>query len=281
MNEGPVAAVVKGSLADQIYHVGFMWAFYLVPAALWLACIRLAGPNTWARVILAGALVGWSIEGAMVPAVYEAPPFSYIWTSVAWHAFVDVAFGLVLLPMCLSHDGTRRSYVMSVLAIALLWPVWSTWTWVDGPAAMISPVEFLTMAFWVLGLLGVGLAAYSWGVGAAAVMPKNVAWVLVFPSVVLFALNAIPYWLFALPLVVLIALTVWALGKRSSDPMLAGYVSITRLAGMLGLLVLAIPIYWSLFVVQISPEPELMLGVALILGTLGFVWALWRGFTHH
>jgi len=53
-------------------------------------------PNTgWPGVIVAAGLMGIAIEGVPVPVVYEAMPFTIVWTSLAWHGLVSFGVGVV------------------------------------------------------------------------------------------------------------------------------------------------------------------------------------------
>ena len=151
VNEGPVLALVRAENPSAgLLHLAELIAFYMLPAGLLFALEnRITG---WATGLLVGAFVGWSIEGAVVPAVYEAPPISFFWTSIAWHAPVDVWFGMILLPLLISQKVTARGVILVGLA-GLAWGVWSGWTW---PELRLSLNEFFILAACSLLLLAIG-----------------------------------------------------------------------------------------------------------------------------
>ena len=38
--------------------------------------------------------MGWLIEGALIPLVYDAPPISFVWPSLGWH--MTITFGVAV-----------------------------------------------------------------------------------------------------------------------------------------------------------------------------------------
>ena len=151
LNEIPVSGLIRAeNPASGLLYVISLTALYMLPGALLFALEPRM--RDWATCVLAGALVGWSIEGALVPAMYEAPPVSYFWTSVSWHAPVDVAFGAAAMPYLMSR-APRPSGLAYVALAALFWGLWSSWTW---PQMQLSVTEFAMLAAIVTAILGAG-----------------------------------------------------------------------------------------------------------------------------
>jgi hypothetical protein len=92
--------------------------FYLLPttALLWaLATFPAAG---WPAVIVAGAAYGFVVEGVLTVVVYGGFPFDPLaisYTSLAWHAPISVAFGLVLLHRLVARGSKLRAITMLAL----------------------------------------------------------------------------------------------------------------------------------------------------------------------
>lgn len=155
-NEGPVLEFLgHGAITAKLGTVVELVAFYCLPASLLL--VLEPKMTSWPRVIAAGAFIGWSIEAAMVPAVYEYPPLSYFWTSVFWHALVDVAFGCVILRQVFAQ-GAIVSRVIWVIGLAIAGTVWSTWAWAEVSLTRHAILELtaLIAALLFIGYLGAG-----------------------------------------------------------------------------------------------------------------------------
>ena len=218
VNEDPVISVIGAEDgATLLAHVGELVLFY-VPAGLALAALE---PliTSWTRAILAGAFVGWAIEAAVVPVAYEAAPLSYLWTSVGWHAVVDVAFGYLAFRIAMRAGWPMA--LVAALGLGIAWPLWATWTWPDLQlnlaefARLAGVVAILTTAgCWLSdrGFPGRGLRHRGWLV--AAIVVNGALWMT----------NAVPYPIEAGGLFVLAALTAWALRRApvGTAPLLGG-----------------------------------------------------------
>ena len=87
LNEGPVATVVT-LLGDRAgwglaAALGEFVLVYVVFAYALLGSLHWFSVRTITDLFLVGALVGWAIEGIVIPLVYEAVPVSIVWPSVA------------------------------------------------------------------------------------------------------------------------------------------------------------------------------------------------------
>lgn len=209
VNEGPVAALL-GAASPRVFvaTLGAMLAFYL-PAGLLLAAL---GPamSTWTRALLVGAFVGWAIEAAMVPAAYEAVPVSYLWTSVSWHAVIDVCLGYLAFRLVMRRSW--RAGLAGAVAVGFAWGVWATWVW---DVARLSLIDFALMAAVIVGLwtLGTLLADRS-----GATMPRWTLWAAVAMNGLLWALHVPAYPVAAAGLALLAGITGLALRRAPPGP---------------------------------------------------------------
>ena len=49
--------------------------------------------------------MGWLIEGALIPLVYDAPPISFVWPSLGWHMTITFGVAWVALPWVMRNAG--------------------------------------------------------------------------------------------------------------------------------------------------------------------------------
>ena len=204
VNEGPVRTLTEaGGIGDLLGDLGLLVAFYVAPALLLLALDPFV--TTWLRALFAGAFVGWSIEAALVPAAYEAVPFSYAWTSVSWHAVVTVGLGYLAL------RAARRARPAVLAAVAVVagaaWGVWATWPWGQ---LRLDLAEFATLAAVVAGLLTAGYWLVD-GAVPPAERGRGLLWIAVGINGALWLLNAVVFPLQALGLAVVAGVTGLAL----------------------------------------------------------------------
>jgi len=168
-NEEPVTAFLaaSGPVGKGVLLVELI-AFYCVPASLLLALEPLM--TTPARVLLAGAFVGWSIEAVLVPASYENVPLSYFWTAITWHATINVALGWVVLRGVLLKRGLAMRVASAVLLGGLV-ALWSTWTWdaIGLTLTGFGVVLFTTILLVVIGYALSGLSPETVRMGKVGV----------------------------------------------------------------------------------------------------------------
>ncbi len=72
----------------SVAEVALTWAAYAVCAAAALSAVLATGIQGWRAAFLGGALLGWCVEGVVVPTMYQGFPFQVVWTPLAWHALV-------------------------------------------------------------------------------------------------------------------------------------------------------------------------------------------------
>ena len=71
-------------------------AIYALAGSVGLSAVLVTGCSGWPGLFLGGALMGMSVEGAVVSTMYDAFPLQLVWTPLAWHALLTagVVFGL-------------------------------------------------------------------------------------------------------------------------------------------------------------------------------------------
>ncbi|MEM6323625.1 MAG: hypothetical protein AAF748_08075 [Pseudomonadota bacterium] len=271
LNEEPVRVLLSAQQASaSALFVAEMLALYMAAGLLLLALQ--AQLTSWGRVILVGALIGWAIEAAMVPAAYEAPPLSYLWTSVAWHGAVDVAFGVVAMRIALR--GRLLMALIATLGLGIFWGVWAPWPW---PETQLTTAEFALLVGVTCALLISGYALMDWG---AAALPRWLFWPALAINGALWGLNAAGHVAAALGLAVMIRLTALALrhapSKRALWPSRA-----RRNKWRYGLILISGAVALGLYSTQHRGQPlvtaELAIFAVLICGSGWYAIALAQG----
>ncbi|KNG94814.1 hypothetical protein [Pseudaestuariivita atlantica] len=275
-NEGPVAALAAGDGAAIALYL----AFYALGALALAAALSRAGGigvAGWPAWILAGAIYGWVIEAAVVPASYEDPPGSFFWTALGWHVPVDILWGVWISPVLLA----RARLLVAALACAgtgIVWGGWTTWIWVDTVPTLAGFTRHTLLAapFGILGLWGMAR------LGDAFALPSRwLRGVILVLIAVLFALtgSAMPFW--ALALAALMAVTWIAIPPRAyegrTDPV---HLSPARYA--LPFLVPAFAV--ATYAACLSTGWSLPLGTTVkaltVVAVAAWLAALLRGFTY-
>ena len=124
------------------------WYLPFVVVAVWL----LPGRRLrWHHVALAGWVVGATLEGTLVPVLYENVPGSLVYPVLGWHALVSALVGTVAIGATLRSE---RQWVLPLLASSLgvglgaWWPLWL----VDGPLTTTDVVVPITVGTVAVGL---------------------------------------------------------------------------------------------------------------------------------
>lgn len=220
VNEGPVFDLLdslKHNPAASVFRFGELILYYVLFAYPFLIALGNFRIGNWRGLLLAGALYGLAAEALVVPVVYEAPPYSFVWTSLSWHTLVDVMLGWWLLRLAM-----RSSPIWAVSVPALLglfWGGWATWFWGDAPQTALSLGEFAAVA----SFTGVALMIGVWLADRAPASAFRAGWieiaVVAAVSLAIFALTARPFAPF-LPLAILalVALILLALRAEAGGP---------------------------------------------------------------
>lgn len=269
-NEEPALALARAETPiAALLHMLEATAYYLMPGAL----LYVLEPHatSWRRTLLVGAFVGWSIEAAMVPVAYEAIPVSYFWTSVSWHAVIDVCLGVFLLRAALSWPLVRL--IPLLVAIAAFWAVWTTWPWEE---VRLDNTEFGILALGVTALIVIGMVLMRPAQVPAA--PKWAVWVTMVVNIGMWTIWATAAPIAAAGLLVLALITGWALwlGRAPGAPQICVMqpVGALRYALLVGMGVLAWAGHAGLLALGQGPDAELMVNGLALFGALWFLYAL-------
>ncbi|MEO0665431.1 MAG: hypothetical protein AAFY97_06805, partial [Pseudomonadota bacterium] len=231
------------------------------------------------QALLAGGLVGWVTEAAMVPAVYEAPPLSFVWTSLAWHAPVDVVLGLWLLPRLLDRPARLAALLVLVGAAMGIWANWTRGTHDEALNLGLADYAFLIGISTVLVALGAFVqAAYG---PSARHLPGWGAWAILAGAAGLMVLQGFvaPIWLVALLLIA--AATLWVLLRTpdcATEPQVSERAALTGFAAFAGAAFGAYALSSATWPV---PDVEFLAFVAFCAGTALFCYGLVRAFISH
>ena len=247
---------------------------YALASACVLSALILTGASGLAGMFLAGALLGFLIEGVIVGTMYDAFPFQLVWTPLAWHALIT-GLGVVVLPRFMAQ---RALWQHAVAMVAL------------------GAVGGLMALYWLLersDLPGsTAIFAYLTGFGAMAVAghmaldrletlprpPNRVLWVTPGLALILWlaesAADPRPQRL-ALPLMV--GLTLWAMRRLSGRLTFGPPAPVLRHA-----LFLLAPLTAALIATLARNTAgfaanEVVAVIAVPLGLALWLWSLWRG----
>lgn len=101
--------------------------FYAFSTAIVVYFLARFPATGWPGIIVVSGLMGLAIEGVAVPVIYEAPPFSLMWTSLAWHALISFFFGIVAMRWLMARPLTQM--VPTLLFAGFLLGIWGGYFW--------------------------------------------------------------------------------------------------------------------------------------------------------
>lgn len=215
LNEEPALGLLEAGRAGPVaLALGLLELvlWYALPAYLMLVVISLFRVRTPWALVLAGALYGFVVEGAIVWQLYEGLPFTIGWTALGWHVLLDVLLGWYWVQRVLQQRVPWRTAVLAT-ALGLYWGVWATWYGVEQPLmrpAEFAPFALATGGLWVLAHFGLSCLLNH------GFEPTRVeVWGLMLLLVALFFVQIvliIPFALLVLP--PLIAITLFALWRN-------------------------------------------------------------------
>ena len=292
LNEAPVKLIAPGPASAPLMLL--LLPGYCLFAYLFLIVLDRFRVATIPGLFLAGAVFGWATEALFVPIVYEAPPVSFFFPSVGWHAWIDVLVGWYLLRLAMR----RLSFPVLAGLFALAgigWGLWATWAWQgDGGAALVySMAEFrnvvlIASASWIAGtyLADLGMTrrfrASRGEVGLAGLAGLG-----------LFTVMGLAFWPWMLALASLAGLTLaalWRGGSRATAPgdarwrgCLADFGSLPAPKAYLAMAFLpasALPSYWLVLQNNWALPSQEIVFLLLVTGVAYFFWSILRLFTH-
>ncbi|MEL6549277.1 MAG: hypothetical protein AAFQ54_03435 [Pseudomonadota bacterium] len=277
VNEGPAQAALAPGWPGQVLA---MWGFYLIPAAAFLALARLRALTHWWQAVLAGGIVGWVTEGVVVPAVYEGPPVSFVWTSLAWHAPVDVMLGLWLLPRLLRADRPSWALPALLLPAGLAAGTWALWTTGDGAEALNMTLgDFARLCLIYTPLVALGALAWAAWERQVAHLPAWAAWGALAACAAIGLVQGLAFPLFLAALAVIVALVLWLFLRAAAGPRDHAAAAPVRALWFGGFGISSIVAYALWGGAEAAMDQEILILAAFSSGTLIFLAACWRGFT--
>jgi hypothetical protein len=105
---------------------------YSVAAYVFLWLVDAFRARSFDAVFLAGAALGWLVEGVVVQTLYEQMPLSLSFTGLAWHALLTVGVGWYLIPRELASGRHGRLACLAAL-IGVAYGLWAVWWWTEAP----------------------------------------------------------------------------------------------------------------------------------------------------
>lgn len=218
-NEGPAETLLAALAANSLQAISYQLeiaAFYAVPAFVAMAAMAWRGVAGLGRAMLIAALVGFAIEGTVVPAVYEAVPFSYLWTSVAWHGPITVGLGIFLLPRLLARLGAVQMG-LTAIAAGVGWGIWTTWVW-EGGVPNLSSEDFATYAAWTFAGIAVGYVLLHFAGWPRVVLHKSAVWLFALVPAALFVMQGVLFPVGGAGLAAILAVLLYALSRWERAP---------------------------------------------------------------
>ncbi|MCK8484587.1 hypothetical protein MUY21_11130 [Aliiroseovarius sp. S2029] len=284
VNEGPSQTVrdLLSRPAEAGLELLELTAYYAFFAWILLLLLPYAERFGLAGLLLAGCLFGWVTEGTVIPLVHEAPPVSWVWPSISWHALIDVLLGLFALRWAMRRLGLTAQCCLFA-GLGLIWAIWATWTWGGPGMDRTTPGAFVfyafaSSAFWLTGLV---LLDH----GGCWSATKTEHWVLGAAAAVLGGAMAT----MALPMsagILTIAVTTWWLLIRNAPrtPAKRWRLPSGGLVAHRYLVVVITPVtaslgYWFLWDNGWRIPTEEITALALLLGVAIYFWAIWHVFT--
>ncbi|WP_425038440.1 hypothetical protein [Primorskyibacter sp. S187A] len=112
---------------EEVSHVGILLAYGLL-GYLFLVVVERFKVRDGAALFVAAAMLGYLIEGVPVPVMYSGPPFTIVWTSLAWHALITVGIGWIVFKQVMTHGGILRVILFNAAFGAFL-GLWNSYMW--------------------------------------------------------------------------------------------------------------------------------------------------------
>ena len=253
--------------------------FYMVPSAFLVGLVGLFGGQGLARHLLFGALTGYAIEGALVPTVYEAVPFSYLWTSVAWHGPITVALGVFVLPRLLAQASWVK-LLLALLTLGVCWANWSTWVWAEEAFTPISAVNFGQFAAVTAAVMFVGNGVSLCSGWPRTAHPRWVSYVLLLPTLVLLVLQGAAVPVPAVGLFIILGLLFAALRWLGYKPADAYQARAARFAVLAVMPLTASLVYAWLLKFGAPLDTESLVFLTIVAGLAIWTFAVTRELVH-
>lgn len=133
--------LIYAALSELLFYPVDMGAF-LVELLVWYGLAAIFGVALIARrggggvlgFYVSALVLGFVVEGVPVPALYEALPFTIVWTSMAWHGIVSGLVGVYLLRLALLRS--TRAGLLACGLFGLLLGAWAAYFWGAEPGGV-------------------------------------------------------------------------------------------------------------------------------------------------
>lgn len=112
---------------DDVGQVGILLAYGLM-GYLFPASVEYFRAYSFNGLFVAACMLGFLIEGVAVPVVYSNPPFTIIWTSMAWHALLSVTLGWLLFRHVMINKQWHQKLGLNV-GLGLFLGCWNAYMW--------------------------------------------------------------------------------------------------------------------------------------------------------
>lgn len=222
--------LILSSISETLfYEVNITWEYYIFILLYGLYGYTFILLNHYYKVasfawLFISACIFWFlIEWGLVGVLYEALPFSIIWTSLAWHVLITVFLFWYYFRKIMLEASVKIKTLYSVFLGLILWLWWPySWSAWEDPLTRevsyswtISPAEYgLQIIFWFLLFL---LGHYIYERCIDSMKQTSNKELYIVGSLVLLSFiigNGILYFPFSLILIVLIA-PCWYLVKKN------------------------------------------------------------------
>jgi len=110
----PPAGLPALQVATQALLTMFVYALC---AAVGLSAMLASGCGGWRGAILGGALMGISVEGAVVSTMYDAFPVQLVWTPLAWHSLLTAGVVFAASRWAAAGPLWRHGLVLSLAGL--------------------------------------------------------------------------------------------------------------------------------------------------------------------
>ncbi|MEM6758317.1 MAG: hypothetical protein AAF601_02445 [Pseudomonadota bacterium] len=139
-------------VAAEVDRIVILLAYGLL-GYFFMAVMHRFHVHSFAGLVIAAALLGILIEGVPVAVVYSNPPFSIVWTSLAWHALITVGVGWLLVRFLLAQDQAWRAGALCS-GLGILLGAWNAFMWnaqdIEGTDAFVfiwQPTQVFAVQF--------------------------------------------------------------------------------------------------------------------------------------
>jgi hypothetical protein len=251
------------------------WLAYAVCSGAALSALLWTGARGWKGIFLAGVLLGYGVEGAVVDTIYEAIPFHFVWTAMAWHALLTV---LVLGGLWRQQAARRVPWALAA-AIGVFGLIWGLYWPLERPGLTGG----LPLALY-LGALGLAVPLAQIALDRIGTLEPPPGWVLAIAPALVIGLWVIKV-VAALSLVKLVFplvvwSTLWAMGRLGRGPAALDLEPAPHAMRHMAFLIAPAITVTGLTLLWVNgavwPANQLVAAIAVPVSFGLWLWCLWR-----